>query len=74
MLFDGFSEGAMFQSPLDQEFFYPCRATVMFDASQLAASLLLLDGRFVPWGIATPEGFYGGGPYSFGACLPRRDP
>ncbi len=37
----------------------------MFDASRLAASQYLLDGRFVPLGIATPEGFYGGGPYSY---------
>ena len=61
-----------FRSPVDQEFLYPSRATVMFDASQLAASQYLLDVRFVPWGIATPEGFYGGGPCSFGACLPTR--
>ena len=46
----------------------------MFDASRLVAIQYLLNGRFVPWGIASPEGFYGGGPYSFGACLPTRGP
>ena len=66
MLFEGFPEGAMFRSILDQEFLYPSRGTVMPGASRLAASQYVLDGRFVPWGIATPEGFYGGGPYSFG--------
>jgi hypothetical protein len=61
ILFEGFPEGPMFRSPLDQEFIYPSRATVMFDASRLVASQYLLDARFVPWGIATPTGFYGGG-------------
>ena len=46
----------------------------MLNASWLAASQYLMDGRFVPWGVATPEGFYGGGPYSFGANLPTRGP
>ena len=57
----------MFRAPVNQELFYPSRATVMSDASRFAASQYLLDGRFVPGGIATPEGFDGGGPYSFGA-------
>ena len=45
---------------------------VVSDASRLSACQYLLDGRFVPWGITTPEGLYGGGPYSFGASLPTR--
>ena len=44
----------------------------MSDASRLAASQYLLHGRFVLWGIATLKGFYGGGPYSFGASLSTR--
>ena len=44
----------------------------MFDASRLDASQYLLDGHIVPGGIATPEGFDGSGPYSFGACLSTR--
>ena len=58
-MFEGFPEGAVFRGPLNQEFFYPSRATVMSDACRLAASQYLLDGRFVPGGIATPEGFDG---------------
>ena len=46
----------------------------MSDASRLAASQYLLDGRFVPGSIATPEGFDGSGPYSFGAGLSGRGP
>ncbi len=44
----------------------------MSDSSRFVASQYLLDGRFVPEGIATPEGFDGGGPHSFGAGLSAR--
>ena len=44
----------------------------MSDAPRFAASQYLLDGRFVPGGIATLEGFDGSGPYSFGAGLSAR--
>ncbi len=44
----------------------------MSDPSWFAASQYLLDGRFVPGGIATPEGFDGGGSHSFGAGLSAR--
>ena len=40
-------------APFNQEFLYPSRATVMSDASRLAASQYLLDGRFVPGDITT---------------------
>ncbi len=73
-MFKGFPEGAVFWSPLDQELLYPSRSPVMRDASRLDASQYLMDGRFVPWGVATSEGLYGGGPYSFGACLAPRGP
>jgi len=69
ILFESFPEGAEFRSPLDLEFLYPSRATVISDASRLAASQYMLDGRFVPRGVATSEGFYGGGPDSFCACM-----
>jgi hypothetical protein len=69
-MFEGFPEDDVFRSPLDHEFLYPGRATVVLDAPWLAASQYSLDGRFVPWGVAAPEGFYGGGPYSFGTRLP----
>ena len=42
----------------------------MSDASRFVASQYLLYGRFVPGGIATPEGFDGSRPYSSGAGLP----
>ena len=42
----------------------------MSDASRFAASQYLLYGRILPGGIATPEGFDGSRPYSFGAGLP----
>jgi hypothetical protein len=71
-LFKGLPEGAMFRAPLNQEFFYPSRATVMSDASRFAASQYLLDERFVPGGIAASEGFDGSGPFSFGAGLSAR--
>ena len=74
VMFEGFPEGAVFRSPLEQKFLYTSRATVMLDASRLAASQYLLDGRFVPWGVAATEEFFGGGPYSFGARLPTRGP
>ena len=74
VLFEGFPKGAVFRSPLDHEFLHPSRATVMPDASRLSASQYLLDGRFVPWGVTTSERFYGGGPYSFGACMYPRGP
>ena len=45
---------AVFPSPLDQEFLYTSRATVMFDASRLAASQYLLDGRLSP-GASLPR-------------------
>ena len=41
---------------VNQEFFYPSRATVMSDASRIAASQYLLDGRFVPWDVAARRG------------------
>ena len=41
----------------------------MSDASRLAASQYLLDGRFVPGGIAAPKRFDSGEPYSFGTGL-----
>ncbi len=44
----------------------------MSDASRFADNQYLLDGRFVPGGIASPEGFDGSGPYSFGAGLSAR--
>ena len=44
----------------------------MPDASRFVASQYLLDGRIVPGGIATPEGFDGSGPYSFGAGMSAR--
>jgi hypothetical protein len=69
ILFEGFPEGAMFRAPLDQEFLYPSRTTTMSDASRLVASQYLLDGRFVPGGIATQEGIDGCGPSAFGACM-----
>jgi hypothetical protein len=37
VLFDGTPEGALFRSPLDQEFLYPGLGTVVLDASRLAA-------------------------------------
>ena len=46
----------------------------MSEAPWFAASQDLLDGRFVPGGIATPEGFDGGGPYSFGAGMSAKGP
>ena len=55
-MFKGFPEGAVLRAPLNQEFFYPSRVTVMSDASRFAASQYLLNGRFVRGGIATPEG------------------
>ena len=55
-MFEGFLEVAVFRAPLDQEFFYPSRATVVSDPSRFTTSQYLLDGRFVPGGIATPEG------------------
>jgi hypothetical protein len=42
----------------------------MSHASRFAASQYLLYGRIVPGSIATPEGFDGTRPYSFGAGLP----
>jgi hypothetical protein len=44
----------------------------MTDVSRLVASQYLLDGRFVPGGIASPKGFDGCGPYAFGACMSAR--
>ena len=46
----------------------------MSDAARLAASQNLMDGRFVPGGITTPEGFDGCGPSAFGARLLARGP
>ena len=37
VLFEGFPEGALFRSPLDEELLYPCRTTVVLDASRLVA-------------------------------------
>ena len=71
-MFKSFSEGAVFRALLNQEFFYPSRATVMPDAPRFVASQYLLDGRIVPGGITTPEGFDGSGPYSFGAGMSAR--
>jgi hypothetical protein len=71
-LLKGFPEGAVFRAPLNQEFFYPSRATVMSDASRFVASQYLLYGRFVPGGIATPKGFDGSRPYLFGAGMSAR--
>jgi len=72
VVFKGFPEGTVFRAPLNQKFFYPSRATVMPDASRFAASQYLLYGRFVPGGIANPEGFDGSIQYSFGAGLSTR--
>ncbi len=44
----------------------------MSDASRFAVSQYVLYGRFVPGGIATPDGFDGSRPYSFGAGLSAR--
>ncbi len=74
MLFEGFPEVAMFWAPLDQEFFHPSRATAMTDASWFSARHYLLNGRFIPGGIVTPEGFNGCGPPTFGACLSAGGP
>ncbi len=41
-------------------------------ASRLATSQYLLDGSFVPGGIATSEGFDGGGPPAFKGCSTTR--
>ncbi len=46
----------------------------MTDASWFGAINYLFDERFVPGGIATPEGFDGCGPPAFGACLPAGGP
>ncbi len=74
ILFEGFPKGAMFRAPLDQEFLHPSRATTVSDASWLAVSQYLLDGRFLPGGIATPEGLDGCGLTAFGACLSAEGP
>ena len=71
-MFKGFLEGAVFRAPLNLEFFYPSRATVMSDASRFVTSQYLLDERFVPGGVASPKGFDSGGPYSFGAGMSAR--
>ena len=71
-MFEGFPEGAMFRTPLHQEFLHPSRTTAVSDASWLAASQDLLDRSFVPEGIATPKGFDGCAPYAFGAFLSAR--
>jgi hypothetical protein len=46
----------------------------MADASRLATGQSFLDGSFVPGGIATPEGFDGGGQPTFGGCPLARLP
>ena len=74
ILFEGFPEGAMFRAPLNQEILHPSGTEAMSDASRLDASQYLLDGRFVPRGIATPKGFVGCGPCTLGACMSARGP
>jgi hypothetical protein len=44
----------------------------MSDAFRLAASQYLMYGRFVPGGIATPEGFDGSRPHSCRAGMSAR--
>jgi hypothetical protein len=56
ILLEGFPEGAVFRAPLDQEFFYPSRATVVADAYLLATGQNIEDGRFLPRGHRYPGG------------------
>ena len=74
VLFEGIPEGTIFWAPLDQEFFYPSRSAAMADVARLASGQYLLDGSFFPRGIATPEGFVGGGLPMFGGCSSARSP
>jgi hypothetical protein len=37
VMFEGFPESALLRSPVDQEFLFPGRATVVLDASRLDA-------------------------------------
>ena len=46
----------------------------MSDVSRLGASQYVLDARFVPGGIATPEGFDFCGPVAFGPCMAAGGP
>ena len=64
----------MFWAPLDQEFLYPGRSAAVADASRFASGQYLLDGIVIPRGIATPEGFDGGGPPTLGGCSSARGP
>ncbi len=72
VLFEGFPESAIFRAPLYQEFFYPRLSASMADAYWLASGQDSLDGSFVPWGIATPEGFDSGGSPAFVGFTPVR--
>ncbi len=54
VFFKGFPEGAVFGSPLYKVFFYPRLVASVVDMSRLTSDQDLLDGGFVPRGIATP--------------------
>ncbi len=60
-MFKGFSEGAVFGSPLHKIFFYPRIVSSVADTSWLASGQDALDGGFVARGVATPEGLDSGG-------------
>ncbi len=74
VLFEGLPESAIFRAPLYQEFFYPRLSASMADASWLASGQDSLDGSFVPWGIATPEGFDSDGSPAFAGFKPVQSP
>jgi len=74
VLFEGVPESAVFRAPLDQEFFHPRLSASMVDAERLASGQYSLDGSFVPWGVATPEGFDSGGSLAFVEFTPVRGP
>ncbi len=57
VLFLGLFKCAFFWSPLDEEFFNVCEASVVFDLSGVGACEDFDNGRFLTRGVTVPERF-----------------
>ena len=59
VLFLGLCKCAIFWSPLDEEFFNVCEASVVFDLSRVGACENFHNGRILARGVTAPERFRG---------------